>query len=106
MLHESMVLVRRARQITPPEALEIAASVAAAGRRVCDEAPELRTIRSLLEQTWSGQAKERFLRDSERFPTDTEALAGLIEGDHARRIAAITVTIWEAVLVPLSQAWE
>lgn len=87
------------REIRPEGALEHAEAfrrAAAAVRRVADD---LRSERGRLEQSWEGQAKERFAGSFEGLLPRIEALASSLDSQ-ADEIANKTVTVLERVRVP------
>jgi len=87
------------REIRPEGALEHAEAfrrASAAVRRVADD---LRSERGSLEQSWEGQAKERFAGSFEGLLPRIEALAFSLDSQ-ADVIANRTVTVLERVRVP------
>ncbi|MFV2044677.1 MAG: hypothetical protein ACC700_15760 [Anaerolineales bacterium] len=55
-------------------------------------------MRSKLENTWAGNAKNRFFESFDNMPRRVEELSAEVEA-HAAQIRGITVTVMERVLV-------
>lgn len=84
--------------IHPSEANEIGRKIKLAGMSLESNAYHLKVVKTDLEQSWSGRAKERFFEDYgfARLPTRLEDLGAEVEA-HGDQIQEITVTVTEQV---------
>ena len=96
------ITVRRAREIAPPEAHEIAHRLYAAAASLSSLVPDLHRSENDMEMTWQGQSKNRFddaasspARRLEFLAAELRQLAGAVE--------SIQVTIWEVETVYVSE---
>jgi len=98
MAHYPGVFVERPKQIHPPEANQIAAELERAALVISYHSRVLYQQRAILENAWSGNAKERFFDSFVGMPRRVDDLADELQV-HAKQIRGITVTILERVLI-------
>ena len=96
------ITVRRAKEISPSEAHEIAHRLRSAAESLSALVPDLHRSENDLEMTWQGQSKNRFddaagspARRLEFLAAELRQLAGAVE--------SIQVTIWEEETVYVNE---
>ena len=96
------ITVRRAREIAPPEAGDIAQRLYSAAASLSSLVPDLHRSENDMEMTWQGQSKNRFddaasspARRLEFLAAELRQLAGAVE--------SIRVTIWEEETVYVNE---
>ena len=96
------ITVRRAKEIAPPEAGEIAHRLHAAAASLSSLVPDLYRAENDMNMSWQGQAKNRFddaagspAKRLELLAAELRQLAGAVE--------SIQVTIWEEETVYVSE---
>lgn len=92
------ITVRRPKEITPPEAGEIAGRLRASAAALSALVPDLYRAENEMDMTWQGQAKERFEDAASSPARGLEFLAGELR-QLAGAIESIHVTIWEEEIV-------
>jgi len=88
----------RTRSYTPSEVHELAARFRAAAERCRALAAEARATLGRLDESWAGNAKNRFSADYGNMPQRLDGLASYYT-DLASQIDAMTVTVVERVEV-------
>ncbi len=98
MYPQKAYYVERPKEIYPSEADGIAGELDRAAKVIEATAQNLHRVRSKLENTWTGNAKNRFFEPFDNMPRRVEELSAEVEA-HAAQIRGITVTIMERVLI-------
>lgn len=88
------VTKRRAVTFVPPEAGGIAASLRSASAKVRDLSTNSRSTGSLLDTSWEGHSKDRFIDTFQSEPGNLDSYSSWLESA-ANQIESITVTKWE-----------
>jgi WXG100 family type VII secretion target len=96
------VTKKRPISISPPEAVEIAASFRTAAEKIRQLSAELRSMGAAIDSMWEGNAKNRFMDAYQSQPGDLESYAAWLD-NAARQIEAIRVTTWETITETI---WE
>jgi len=96
------VVVRRPREITPPEAHEIAGQLREAADALSSLVADLYQSKNDMEMTWQGRAKNRF---DDAAGSPERGLEYLVEDLRrmAHQIDSIEVTIWEEETIYVSE---
>jgi len=90
------ILVRKLYRFVPGEAHTIAAELQAVAANGSELAGRLKVIIGNLESSWEGQAKVRFLAESNGMPAQGESVSDWLRAE-AGRVRSITVERWETV---------
>jgi len=90
------ITTRRPRTFVPPEAGWLAAYFRKTAEKFRGIGSDLRRVPTVLDETWDGVSRDRFMLDFEPRPGRMEAVALWLEFA-ARQIAATEVTVWETV---------
>ncbi len=96
------VVIRRPREITPPEALDIADQLREAADALASLVADLYQSKNDMEMTWQGRAKNRF---DDAAGSPERRLEYLVEDLRrmAHQVGSIEVTIWEEETIYVSE---
>jgi len=97
------VLMRRARVITPPEAVDIAMQLRSLAQESYALGREAGALLQRLNAGWQGRSRERFFRTYASLPSRAGG-AGSLADRLAGKVESTTVTVWETASETIWQA--